>query len=103
MHLRLDANEAWNLEEAIAVLSQCVPYDIQYIEQPLKASDLAGMPTLRQALPIPIAAAEALHSLERARLVLDSAAADNLVIKPHLAGGLRVGERIIQAATGRAA
>ena len=48
MHLRLDANEAWNLEEAIAVLSQCVPYDIQYVEQPLKAQDLAGMRTLRQ-------------------------------------------------------
>src|SRR6266849_3641110 len=101
MHLRLDANEAWNLEEAIAILSQCFPYDIQYIEQPLKAHDLAGMRTLRQAIPIPIAADEALHSLESARLVLDSEAADILVIKPQLAGGLRVGQRIIQAATGR--
>src|SRR5438067_7738507 len=25
MHLRLDANEAWKLQEAIAILSQCVP------------------------------------------------------------------------------
>ncbi len=101
MHLRLDANEAWNLEEAIAILSQCFPYDIQYIEQPLKAHDLAGMRTLRQAIPIPIAADEALHSLESARLVLDSEAADILVIKPQLAGGLRVGQQIIQAATER--
>jgi L-alanine-DL-glutamate epimerase-like enolase superfamily enzyme len=101
MHLRLDANEAWNLEEAIAILSQCVPYDIQYVEQPLKAHDLAGMRTLRQALTIPIAADEALHSLESARLVLESEAADILVIKPQLAGGLRVGQQIIQAATER--
>src|SRR5260370_3101283 len=101
MHLRLDANEAWNLEEAIDILSQCVPYDIQYIEQPLKAHDLAGMRTLRQAIPIPIAADEALHSLESARLVLDSEAADILVIKPQLAGGLRVGQQIIQNATER--
>jgi L-Ala-D/L-Glu epimerase len=101
MHLRLDANEAWNLEEAIAILSQCVPYDIQYIEQPLKAHDFAGMRTLRQAIPIPIAADEALHSLESARLVLDSEAADILVIKPQLAGGLRVGQQIIQTATER--
>ncbi len=101
MHLRLDANEAWNLEEAINILSQCVPYDIQYIEQPLKAHDLAGMRTLRQAIPIPIAADEALHSLESARLVLDSEAADILVIKPQLAGGLRVGQQIIQNATER--
>ncbi len=101
MHLRLDANEAWKLEEAIAILSQCVPYDIQYVEQPLKAHDLAGMRTLRQAIPIPIAVDEALHSLESARLVLDSEAADILVIKPQLAGGLRVGQQIIQAATER--
>ena len=99
MHLRLDANEAWNLEEAIAILSQCVPFDIQYVEQPLKAHDLAGMHTLRQVVAIPIAADEAVHSLESARLVLDSEAADILVIKPQLAGGLRVGQQIIQAAT----
>ncbi len=59
------------------------------------------MRTLRQAIPIPIAVDEALHSLESARLVLDSEAADILVIKPQLAGGLRVGQQIIQAATER--
>jgi L-alanine-DL-glutamate epimerase-like enolase superfamily enzyme len=101
IHLRLDANEAWNLEEAIAILSQCIPYNIQYIEQPLPAGDLAGMRALRQAIPIPIAVDEALHSLESARLVLDSEAADILIIKPQLAGGLRAGQQIIQAATER--
>jgi len=101
MHLRLDANEAWNLEEAIAFLSQCVPYDIQYVEQPLKAHDLAGMRALRQAVPIPIAVDEALHSLQSAQLILDSEAADVLVIKPQLAGGPHVGQQIIQAAAER--
>jgi o-succinylbenzoate synthase len=101
MHLRLDANEAWKLQEAIAILSQCVPYDIQYVEQPLKAHDLAGMHALRRAVPIPIAVDEALHSLESARIVLDHEAADILVIKPQLAGGLRVGQQIIQAAAER--
>jgi L-Ala-D/L-Glu epimerase len=101
MHLRLDANEAWHLEEAIAILSQCVPYDIQYIEQPLKAGDLAGMRALRRAIPIPLAADEAVHSLESARLVLDSEAADILVIKPQLAGGLRLSQQMIQLATER--
>ena len=101
MHLRLDANEAWNLEEAIAILSQCVPYNIQYVEQPLKAHDLAGMHALRRAVPIPIAVDEALHSLESAQLVLDNEAADILVIKPQLAGGLRAGQQIIQAAAER--
>ncbi len=101
MHLRLDANEAWNLEEAIAILSQCVPYTIQYVEQPLRAHDLAGMRALRQAVPIPIAVDEALHSTDSAQLVLDNEAADILVIKPQLAGGLRAGQQIIQAAAER--
>lgn len=101
MHLRLDANEAWNLEEAITILSQCVPYDIQYVEQPLRAHDLAGMHTLRRAVPIPIAVDEALRGLQSAQLVLDNEAADILVIKPQLAGGLRVGQQIIQAAAER--
>ncbi len=100
-HLRLDANEAWKLEEAIAILSQCVPYDIQYVEQPLQARDLAGMRALKQAIPIPLAVDEALRDMESASLVLDSEAADVFIIKPQLAGGLRASQQIIKAATER--
>lgn len=101
MHLRLDANEAWSLKDAIAILSQSISSNIQYIEQPLEAHDLAGMRALRQAIPIPIAADEAVHGLDSAHRVLDSEAADILIIKPQLAGGLRVGQQIIQAAAER--
>jgi o-succinylbenzoate synthase len=98
IHLRLDANEAWNLEEAITILSRCVPYNIQYVEQPLKAQDLSAMRILRHTIPIPIAADEALHDLESTRLVMEHEAADILVIKPQLAGGLRMGQQIIAEA-----
>ncbi len=101
MHLRLDANEAWQLEEAITILSQCVPYNIQYVEQPLNAHNLLGLRTLRQAIPIPIAIDEAVHSLESAYLILESEVADILVIKPQLAGGLRIGQQMIHAASER--
>ena len=101
IHLRLDANEAWHLEEAIAILSRCVPYDIQYMEQPLQARDLVGMRALRRAIPIPLAVDEAVLNLESAYFVLDCEAADILVIKPQLAGGLRAAQQIIQAATER--
>jgi L-Ala-D/L-Glu epimerase len=101
MHLRLDANEAWQFEEAIAILSQSVPYDIQYIEQPLKAQDLVGMHTLRQEIPIPIAVDEAVHDLESVHLVLDNEVADILIIKPQLAGGLRIAQQMIRAASER--
>jgi len=76
-------------------------HNIQYVEQPLKAHDLTGMHALRQAVSIPIAVDEALHSLESAQLVLDNEAADVLVIKPQLAGGLRIGQQIIRLAAER--
>lgn len=101
MRLRLDANEAWDLEEAVAILSRCVPYAIQYVEQPLKADDLAGMRRLRQQVAIPIAADEAVGDLASARRVLESEAADILVIKLQQAGGLRAGQRMIQEAAQR--
>lgn len=101
MHLRLDANEGWQLEQAIAILSQCVPYEIQYVEQPLSAHDLTGMRTLRRAVSIPIAVDEALRSLESAQRILANEAADVFVIKPQLAGGLRAGQQMISAATER--
>lgn len=101
LHLRLDANEAWPLEQAIAILSRCVPYSIQYVEQPLRAHDLDGMHTLRQAVPIPIAVDEALYGQESLHLIVDKDAADILVIKPQLAGGLRVGQQMMQFAAER--
>jgi o-succinylbenzoate synthase len=103
MHLRLDANEAWQFEEAFAILSQCVPYDIQYIEQPLSALDLSGMRTLRHEVPIAIAVDEAIHDLESVYVALDNEAADFLVIKPQLAGGLRIAQEMIQVASERGA
>ncbi len=98
MHLRLDANEAWNFAEARAILARCVPFNIQYVEQPLLAHDLPGMHALRQAVSIPLAVDEALHGLESAQLVLAHEAADVLVIKPQLSGGLRIAQQIIQLA-----
>ena len=99
IHLRLDANEAWDFDQAYTILTKCAPLDIQYIEQPLKASDLTGMHNLRQAVPIPIAADEAVYDLTSARRVLAAQAADVLILKPQLVGGLHVSRQIIQEAT----
>ncbi len=101
MHLRLDANEAWTLAEAKTILSQCVPYRIQYVEQPLPRHDLTGTQHLRRTLSIPIALDEAIHSLESARRVMRYGAADILIIKPQLAGGLYTSRQIITEAAQR--
>jgi o-succinylbenzoate synthase len=99
--LRLDANACWSFEQAHSLLTQCTAYDIQYVEQPLPAHDLAGMARLRRVSPIPLAVDEALTGLESARRVLDAEAADVLILKPQLAGGLRAGRQIIQESSQR--
>jgi L-Ala-D/L-Glu epimerase len=99
--LRLDANEGWSFEQASTILPRLAPYDIEYIEQPLPAADLAGMARLRRISPIPLAADEALTGLECARRVLDAEAADVLILKPQLAGGLLACRDIIQRANER--
>jgi o-succinylbenzoate synthase len=101
MHLRLDANERWTLEEARAFLEGCLPYNIQYIEQPLKRNDLHAMRQLRQSVSIPIAADEAVHDVTSAYEVMACEAADILVLKPQLVGGLHAAQRIISEAAER--
>ncbi len=98
IHLRLDANEAWDFGQACTILTMCAPLDIQYVEQPLKASDLRGMCNLRQAVAVPIAADEAIFNLTSARRVLASQAADVLILKPQIIGGLKVSRQIIEEA-----
>lgn len=99
-HLRLDANEAWTFDLAVTILSLLAEYDLQYVEQPLPADDLEGMRRLRRAVPIPIAADESVFNLRSTRHVLAHAAADILILKPQLIGGLRAAQQVIREAAG---
>ncbi len=101
VRLRLDANEGWHFSQAVAILSACAGYDIQYVEQPLKAANLQGMHELRREVPIPLAADEAIIGFASARRILAMEAADVLIIKPQLTGGLRVSQQLIYEATER--
>lgn len=99
--LRLDANEGWSLEQAHAILLECVPYDIQYVEQPLLADDIEGMRRLRTMVPVALAADEAIRDMHDARLIMEREAADVLILKPQLVGGLRACRQIVEESVRR--
>lgn len=99
--LRLDANEGWSFEQACWFLTRCAACDIQYIEQPLPASDLVALARLRACSPVPLAADEALTSLRDAQRVLEAGAADVLILKPQVAGGLQICRQIVWQASQR--
>ncbi len=90
--LRLDANGAWDEARALAMLPALRAYDIEYVEQPVPARDAArDIPSLarvRAASPVPVAADEALLLPGGPEAVVAARAADVLILKPALIGGL---------------
>lgn len=86
--LRLDANGAWDLGEALRVLSAVEPFAIAAIEQPFPRRDWADLKTLRQASPIPVMADESLVTLDDAERLFAEEAVDMVNLRVSKCGGL---------------
>ncbi|MGE5178856.1 MAG: o-succinylbenzoate synthase [Bacteroidota bacterium] len=99
--IRVDANEAWTEEEAFAALAALRVYEIEYVEQPVPAGDVAALARLRAAALVPVAADEAVVDAHSARRVLDAEAADLLVLKPMVLGGLHAARAVAALAAER--
>lgn len=96
--LRLDANGGWTPAAASTAIARLARYDLELVEQPVPAGDLAGLARVRRSVATPIAADEAVRDLDSARRVAELGAADLLVIKPMTVGGLRAGKAILDLA-----
>ncbi len=98
VRVRADANEAWSVETAIAVLSRLEQYGLEYVEQPVAAADVVGLAEVRRAVDVPIAVDEALAGLDDARRLLDADTADVFIVKPARAGGLQRAREVMELA-----
>jgi o-succinylbenzoate synthase len=85
--LRGDANGAWDERTAREALEALAPFGLAYVEQPLPAEAIDGMARLRREAPVRIAADESVATAEGAVRLLESGAADVLVLKPAALGG----------------
>jgi o-succinylbenzoate synthase len=86
--IRIDANGAWSAAHAIDTIGRLEQHDIDSVEQPVPAHDLLGLKSVREAVGIPIAADESVRTRADLERVIAFAAADAVVIKPMLAGGV---------------
>jgi L-Ala-D/L-Glu epimerase len=86
--LRLDANGAWDRNTAAIALNALEPFDIEYVEQPVPAHDTEALREVTAHSPVPVAADEALASVEHARGLLEDGAADVFILKPMALGSL---------------
>lgn len=85
VRLRLDANQAWSRDEAVAVIAALAGLPIDSLEEPLRDPDPAALAALQVAAPFALALDE---SLEPGRLP-DPLPVRRLVLKPARLGGLR--------------
>lgn len=99
--LRVDANGAFSLAEALERLTQLSTLEIHSIEQPIQVNQWDTMAELCQKSPLPIALDEELigiHDLEAKRNLLESIQPQYIILKPSLHGGIAGTKTWIQIA-----
>lgn len=87
--LRIDANEGYDADTSIKLARMVAPFDLQLFEQPVPASDIAGMARVRrESAGIPIMADESV--LDHASLIriIQAGAADMVKVKVMKQGGM---------------
>ncbi|GAA1606350.1 o-succinylbenzoate synthase [Kribbella sancticallisti] len=85
--VRIDANGAWTVDEALSALKQLARFDLEYVEQPCASvEDLAAV---RRRTEVLVAADESIRRAEDPLLVKKLEAADIAVLKVQPIGGVR--------------
>ncbi len=85
-NLRIDANQSWDVDQAINNLLVLESINIEYCEQPVKVADMLMQNEICMKCAIPVAADEAARSVKEIEILIENNAADLLVIKPMLIG-----------------
>ena len=86
--LRVDANGAWNLQQACDWIEQNYSLNIEAVEQPLPANDYEGLKHLTKRYQTAIISDESLRDLEDAERIIDVQACGIFNIRISKCGGL---------------
>ncbi|WP_265766211.1 o-succinylbenzoate synthase [Fodinibius salsisoli] len=85
--IRLDANQSWDISEAIDYLAELEPLNIEYCEEPLSTPTPSAFSTLNNKTSIPLALDESINSSDHWPALLPFVSV--LVIKPMVIGNFR--------------
>ncbi len=92
IEIRVDANGAFDLNEALDKLNQLNQFQLHSIEQPIKKGNHQAMKDLCEQTPFPIALDEELigvFSLEEKEKLLQQIKPQYIILKPSFIGGFR--------------
>jgi L-alanine-DL-glutamate epimerase-like enolase superfamily enzyme len=94
--IRVDANAAWSPKHALKMIDLLKELGVEYVEQPVAATDLEGLGFVRERSSLPIVADEScVVAADVARL---AGLVDGINIKLSKCGGLREALRMIATA-----
>jgi O-succinylbenzoate synthase len=98
--LRVDANGAWSVDDAVRALGRLSVHDLEYAEQPCatveELRDLR-IALARSLIDVPVAADESIRKAEDPLRVRDLEAADIVVVKVAPLGGVRSALAVVEA------
>jgi O-succinylbenzoate synthase len=94
--VRVDANGAWDVDAAVAMITRLAAFDLEYVEQPV--ASLEELAEVRRRVDVAIAADECIRSLDDARRLRALDAADVIVLKQQPLGGVRAAMDVADAA-----
>jgi L-alanine-DL-glutamate epimerase-like enolase superfamily enzyme len=92
--IRLDANAAWTVNQALRNLALLDDCGIDFIEQPVSQDPIANMQEVRARCPIAISANEGLWTVADAYRQITSRTADVYCFSPYFTGSLAQFQRL---------
>jgi muconate cycloisomerase len=96
--IRVDANCAWNADEALTAIGRLRAFGISCIEQPVPGDDLEGLVRIARAVDEPIIVDESLRTAEEGRELAAAGACDAFNIRVSKCGGLLPSAELAQIA-----
>ncbi len=94
IYVIVDANQGWEVVEALEFISSLKEYRIDFIEQPIARWNLKGLRRIRETSPFPLSADESLISVHDAITLIQEQAVDIFSIKVSKNGGLSRAQKI---------
>lgn len=85
--IRVDANGAWSVDDAVAAIQRLSHYDLEYVEQPVATTE--ELAAVRRRVDVPVAADESIRRADDPQRVVQLEAADVVVLKVQPLGGVR--------------
>jgi len=98
--VRLDANQGWSREDAVAVIRALAEADlgVEIVEQPVAGEDVEGLAWVRERVDLPIMADETVYGATDLERVIRLEAADAVNVKLAKCGGPLTGLRLLARA-----